>query len=93
MSEGLFNRSSFVGAKLTGADMYRAIVPRSVFHGADLSAVNFDSAFIYRSRFEGADLSQVKGLTQAQLDSACGDDATKLPPGLTKPTRWPCGED
>ena len=32
--------------------------------------------------FLGTDLTHVKGLTQSQLDVACGDAATKLPPGL-----------
>ncbi|MCX7281065.1 MAG: hypothetical protein NTX21_05840 [Alphaproteobacteria bacterium] len=30
----------------------------------------------------GADLTKVKGLTQKQLNVACSDAATKLPPGL-----------
>ena len=31
----------------------------------------------------GADLSGATGLTQKQLDQACGDKETKLPEGLT----------
>jgi hypothetical protein len=33
-------------------------------------------------------LSTASGLTQDQLDDACGDEATKLPSGLTI---RPCG--
>ena len=32
--------------------------------------------------FLGTDLRKVKGLTQAQMDVACGDTHTKAPPGL-----------
>jgi hypothetical protein len=30
----------------------------------------------------GADLSRARGLTQEQLDDACGDSRTRLPSGL-----------
>ncbi len=31
---------------------------------------------------KGTDLTKAKGLTQAQLDAACGDAETKAPAGL-----------
>jgi hypothetical protein len=34
------------------------------------------------ARLQGADLSMVVGLTQADLEGACGDHATKLPEGM-----------
>jgi uncharacterized protein YjbI with pentapeptide repeats len=55
--------------------------------------VSLNRAYLYWARFEGTDLSLVKDLTQAQLDTACGDANTKLPAGLTVPKTWPCGED
>jgi len=36
------------------------------------------------------DLTDVSGLTQEQLDLACGDQTTRLPPGLDVPSGWPC---
>jgi hypothetical protein len=45
--------------------------------GADLTG-----AKISITSFLGTDLSHVKGLIQAQLDIACGDAKTLLPPGL-----------
>ena len=93
MTDGDFHRNSFVKAKLAGANLTGAIVPRSVFHEADLAGASFSGAILYRSRFEGTDLSAVKDLTQAQLDTVCGDSVTKLPAGLVAPTHWPCGED
>jgi hypothetical protein len=41
----------------------------------------------------GANLSASKGLTQAQLDIACGSPETKLPAGLSQPKSWPCQEE
>jgi hypothetical protein len=32
-------------------------------------------------------------MTQDQLDQTCGDDATVLPEGMTRPDHWPCNED
>jgi hypothetical protein len=39
-----------------------------------------------RARFVAADLRRAEGLTQAQLDGACGDEATLLPDGLRLPS-------
>jgi hypothetical protein len=45
---------------------------------------------MFVTRVEGLDLSTATGLTQAQVDVACGDDKTKLPAKLTVPKSWPC---
>ena len=86
-------RTQLEGAVLDGADMSRAEIARSVFKGASLKGTDMSGAYTYLTRFEGADLSQVKGLTQRQLDDACGDDETRLPEGLTRPETWPCGQE
>jgi hypothetical protein len=93
MHEGNFLRNDFTGANLVGASFEGAIAPRALFYEANLAGTSFKRAFLYYTRFEGADLSEVEGMTQEQLDQTCGDEATKLPPGLTVPARWPCGED
>ena len=93
MRDGDFLRNDFTGANLAGANFDGAIAPRALFNDANLAGTTFTRTFLYYSRFEGVDLSEVKGLTQEQLNQTCGDDATKLPPGLTVPARWPCGED
>ncbi|MEM5517303.1 pentapeptide repeat-containing protein [Henriciella sp. AS95] len=67
-----FNRSDFSGADLTRANMVGAYVGTSNFAGANLTDVNIS----------GADLSIARGLTQHQLDRACGDNSTMLPKGL-----------
>ncbi len=93
LANGDFYRNDFSGAKLVGADMTGAIMPRSVFLDADMTGAVMTDAFIFRSRLEGVDLSQAVGLTQSQLEQACGDNETKLPEGLTIPSNWPCNAD
>ncbi len=93
MVKGDFLRNDFTGANLAGVDLTGANAPRAIFHEANLAGADFSRVFLYYARFEGTDLSQVKGLTQDQLDDSCGDENTTLPPGLTMPARWPCGED
>ena len=54
---------------------------------ADLNDVNLSGANLSNANLSSADLISSKGLTQTQLDQACGTEA-KLDPGLTlKPCR------
>jgi uncharacterized protein YjbI with pentapeptide repeats len=62
-----FRNTELSGANLAGAKM----------DGADLTGAKTSI-----TSFLGTDLTKVKGLTQRQLDVACGDKATKLPAGL-----------
>lgn len=39
----------------------------------------------------GADLSGVRGLSQRQLETARGDEETRLPEGLVRPVSWSSG--
>ena len=72
MSLANFTRVNFKGADLTGANL-----AHSNLTDADLTGAVLDITSI-----KGADLSRAKGLTQAQLDQACGDKDTKVPAGL-----------
>lgn len=58
------------------------------FEGAHLKRTDFGGAHLEGAHFEGTDLSSAENLTQLQIDSAHGDEATILPPLLTRPTRW-----
>jgi uncharacterized protein YjbI with pentapeptide repeats len=51
--------------------------------GAFLSDTDLYGAKLDRADLSDADLSTASGLTQAQLDHACGNPATRLPPWLT----------
>lgn len=68
-----FNGSNFKGANLT-----KAAAVGTFFGGSNLTGANLTGA-----NFSGADLSLTHGLTQSQINRACGDHATQLPAGLT----------
>lgn len=76
MSFADFRDASFRDADLAGANLAHAKLDDADLTGADLSITSF----------KGTDLTHVKGLTQQQLDQACGDAETKAPPGLTVKT-------
>jgi uncharacterized protein YjbI with pentapeptide repeats len=75
MSYANFTNVSFRGADLSGANLAHAILDGADFSGATLSITSF----------KGTDLRKAKGLTQAQLDTACGDADTKAPDGMKVP--------
>lgn len=83
-------RGRFKGANLGGAKLADTNLSRADFRGATLAGANMRTAYLYMARFEGVDLSRVSGLTQAQIDTACGDAKTVLPSGLKAPRSWPC---
>lgn len=70
-------RARFERAMLADANGSRADFTRASFAGADVTSMTFVSA-----NLSGADMRGARGLTQAQLDEACGDARTRLPRGL-----------
>jgi uncharacterized protein YjbI with pentapeptide repeats len=72
MSYANFRGASFRGADIAGANLAHAIVDGADFTGATLSITSI----------KGTDLRRAVGLTQKQLDAACGDAQTKAPTGL-----------
>jgi uncharacterized protein YjbI with pentapeptide repeats len=72
MSFADFTGVSFRGTELSGANLA----------GAKMDGADLTGAKTSITSFLGTDLRRVKGLTQKQLDVACGDAATKVPPGL-----------
>ena len=73
---------------MTQANLQDTNLQDATLARADLSGARLDSADLRRANFSGAILSSTIGLTQAQLNAACVDDKTKLPPGLNRPA--PC---
>ncbi|MBL8548093.1 MAG: pentapeptide repeat-containing protein [Hyphomonadaceae bacterium] len=67
----------FERARLQQADARGADFTRATFANADVTRMNLEDADL-----SGADLRRARGLTQAQLDQACGDRRTRLPHGL-----------
>jgi len=72
MSYANFSDASFRGADLSAANLAHARLD-----GADITGAVMDITSL-----KGTDLTQVKGLTQKQLDQACGDSDTKVPAGF-----------
>ena len=92
----LLTRANFAGANLQGADLRDADLTGANFEQAivgcyasqkkdlepQIECADLRGALLQRARFVAADLRRAEGLTQAQLDGACGDEATLLPDGL-----------
>ena len=68
---GVFSSANFAGADLTHA----------TFVGTYLEGANLSGARLDGTNFSGAELGHAHGLTQGQLNRACGDDQTLLPRG------------
>lgn len=72
---GVFGGASFARADLTNASFVGAFLEGASFAGANLTGVNFS----------GAEMDRATGLSQGQLNRACGDESTRLPRGLSIP--------
>ena len=71
----LFNGVIFAGADLTNATLV----------GGDFAGANFRGAKLNGVNLSGAEMDKSLGLTQRQLDAACGDEKTLLPKHLHVP--------
>jgi hypothetical protein len=69
-------------ANLTAADLSHANLMYADLSGADLTGTDLSGAILIGADLPNANLSNVKGLTQQELDMACGDERTQLPPGF-----------
>jgi hypothetical protein len=86
-------RADLIGKALTGTDLRRADLRGALLIGADLRGADLRSADLIGADLRGAalagaDLTGALFLTQAQVDSARGDAATRLPAALRRPAHW-----
>ncbi len=103
LQESNLNEANMEGANLTGANLQQASLFKAnlenvtLLHGnlrdANLLLANLQGAYVANANFlhadlRGANLATVVGLTQEQLNQACVDEATLLPPSLVRPA--PC---
>lgn len=82
-----------VGAKLArahlrGANLRGAVLLGADLRGADLAWADVTGADLRGAELHGADLADTVFLTQAQLDAARGDAATRLPGWASTPAHW-----
>ncbi|GGV73392.1 hypothetical protein GCM10010294_35520 [Streptomyces griseoloalbus] len=85
--------ADLIGAKLSGADLRGAslrgaLLVAADLGGADLRDADVIGADLRDADLSGADLTGALFLTQAQLNAAKGDAATRLPPALSRPAHW-----
>tara|TARA_R110000824_G_scaffold90020_1_gene220314 strand:+ start:611 stop:2317 length:1707 start_codon:yes stop_codon:yes gene_type:complete len=72
-------RDSRRSVKIIGTDL----------SGANLRYADCEGAIFRHAVLNSADLSLCTNLTQEQVDSAHGDDRTRLPAHLIRPAHWP----
>ena len=82
--------TNFFGARLSGADLTETNLEGATFVGAYLGGARMSGAMLTGANFSGAELADAAGLTQTQLNTACGDATTTLPAGMTIPA---CGNN
>jgi uncharacterized protein YjbI with pentapeptide repeats len=92
MSAAVMNHTSFAGGDLRDVNAYGAVMTGANFAGANLTNATFVGTYLQGANFRGARLDGVNfsgaemdhavGLTQAQLEQACGDASTLAPRGL-----------
>jgi uncharacterized protein YjbI with pentapeptide repeats len=75
-------RADLTAADLQGAQLVRANLADANLSGARLGGAVLAGADLTRTILDGADLTGSLQLKQFQLQRACGDERTKLPPGL-----------
>lgn len=77
-----FIAADFSNAKLDHADFTDAVFDNAVFIRTKFGDADLTTATFLGANFSSANLSNVTGLTQEQIDFACGDARTQLPDGL-----------
>ncbi|GAA3668542.1 pentapeptide repeat-containing protein [Nonomuraea antimicrobica] len=85
--------ADLIGARLKGAGLRGANLRGAYLIGADLRGADLRRADLIGADLRGADLSRADltgaiFLTQAQVNAAKGDPATRLPATLTRPDHW-----
>ncbi|WP_339913824.1 pentapeptide repeat-containing protein [uncultured Brevundimonas sp.] len=95
LSLAVMNRTRFSNADMRDVDAYGAVFSSANFSGANLTnasfvgtfleGANFAGATLSGTNFSGAQLARSTGLSQRQLNQACGDNSTELPSGLRIP--------
>ncbi|MFE7314496.1 pentapeptide repeat-containing protein [Streptomyces sp. NPDC057555] len=76
------------GADLRGANLRGAYLIAADLRGADLRSADMIGADLRDADLRGADLTDGLFVTQAQVNAARGDAATRLPRGLRRPAHW-----
>ena len=79
---------TFVGTSLRGANLRGAYLIAADLTNADLTMTDLIGADLRDARLHNANMAESLFLTQQQANSAIGNSATRLPPGLQRPSHW-----
>jgi len=81
--------ANLFGGRFTGASFVNANLRDANLVGAHFGSANLSGADLSGAVLSGAELAEAHGLSQRQLDAACGDPSTELPRGLRIPACRP----
>jgi uncharacterized protein YjbI with pentapeptide repeats len=73
------------GLRAQNADFSNVDFDSAVLVGGWFGGSKFNGAKLNNANLSGSDFSTATGLTQMQLNTACGDKDTRLPRGLVVP--------
>lgn len=90
LSKGTFRYANLSGAQMQGADLRGADFRGAWLNwawlaGAKLEGADFTGAHFVGAQLQGTDLSKAKSISTSQVQTACADGNTKLPPGVGRP--------
>jgi uncharacterized protein YjbI with pentapeptide repeats len=77
--------ANMFGGRFSRADFTNANIERGALVGGYFGGARFAGAALTGANISGADMADAIGLTQTQLNNACGDATTTLPAGLRVP--------
>ena len=83
LDDAILYRADLAGANLIRAHLADANLTDANLSGANLTDANLSGANLRNANLPGANLIDTKGVTQSQLNKACGDKETTLPSRLT----------
>jgi len=91
----VLSNANLHGANLSHADMFGTVLTNANLANANLTNANLTGSWLLRANLSNANLTETTlsgarmettmGLSQIQLNQACGDANTTLPAGLTIP--------
>lgn len=80
--------AGLAGQDLRGADLRGALLIAADLHHADLRGADLIAADLRDADVSGADLSETIFVTQMQVNAAKGDQHTRLPYNVSRPSHW-----
>ncbi len=87
-TDSIFMRTDLRNANLLNTKFRKSNLSSADLSGDSLVLTDLTDANLEATNLDGADLSAATGITQSQIDSAIGNEQTKLPAGISRPSKW-----